>query len=680
MKRTVIWFGFLIAVMLLPSIAFPADSKEILGYQDLLNRYMDMAYLAVLPAEGETCKQCSSWDRRSRYDSTTGKYIAWDANGDGHGIIRTEGEYSVMAEMEGPGCIWRTWSALAQTGRVKIFLDGQEMPAVDMPFAHYFDGKHAPFHYPKLSYNLDEDGCKGFNLYLPIPYQKSCKIVAEKDWGAYYQFVYTTFPEGTRVPTFSKELVEQNSDALKKLNDFYANRLGQPPARDASDQATEYRFVQVRSGDTETVLDLAGPRAITAIRVSSSRGTREQEMAAARGLVLKITWDDQKKPAVWCPLGDFFGTAPGINFYKSFVTGITEEEGGYAYWYMPFGKKAKVELINDDMIDHEIEFQISHAALDRPFEGLGYFHAKWHRDVFPLPEDRWPDWVMLRAQGRGRFCGVMLHVWNPLGGWWGEGDEKFFVDGEKMPSTFGTGSEDYFGYAWCDHHLFQRPFHCQTMDENNAGHQSVFRWHVADAIPFQKSFEGCIEKYYTNQEKGTLYAVTTCWYLSGDGVDPFDEVPMEQRHDYYVSPPMVCGGFEVVGRPKGTVQTQDLGPFGKEKWRDGDHLWWTDAQPGDKLNITLPVPSDGEYVLSAVFTKAPDYGIVQLYLDGKKIGEPLDLYHPTVEPTEPIPLGSHDLAEDKHIVTIEILGANEKAIQSYMFGLDYFNFEKKNSK
>ena len=64
---------------------------------------------------------------------------------------------------------------------------------------------------------------------------------------------------------------------------------------------------------------------------------------------------------------------------------------------------------------------------------------------------------MLQTEGRGRFCGVMLHVWNPRGGWWGEGDEKFFVDGEKFPSTIGTGSEDYFGYAWCNPHLFQKP-------------------------------------------------------------------------------------------------------------------------------------------------------------------------------------------------------------------------------
>ena len=117
---------------------------------------------------------------------------------------------------------------------------------------------------------------------------------------------------------------------------------------------------------------------------------------------------------------------------------------------MPFGQERVVELINEDKSPRTVDFEIIHAPLGRAFEGMGHFHAKWHRDSVPLPKDRWPDWVMLRTQGRGRFCGVMLHVWNPRGGWWGEGDEKFFVDGEKFPSTFGTGSEDYFGYAWCD--------------------------------------------------------------------------------------------------------------------------------------------------------------------------------------------------------------------------------------
>ena len=189
---------------------------------------------------------------------------------------------------------------------------------------------------------------------------------------------------------------------------------------------------------TTEAFELTGPRAITAIRGKMEFEDREDEMAALRELVLKITFDGEQKPAVWCPLGDFFGTAPGVNLYQSLVTGMTEEGS------MPIGtcrsrNSAVVELVNEAKSTGEVEFEIVHAPLSRPFDGLGHFHCKWHRDAVTCREDRWPDWVMLNTEGRGRFCGVMLHVWNPRGGWWGEGDEKFFVDGEKFPSTFGTG-------------------------------------------------------------------------------------------------------------------------------------------------------------------------------------------------------------------------------------------------
>jgi hypothetical protein len=377
---------------------------------------------------------------------------------------------------------------------------------------------------------------------------------------------------------------------------------------------------------------------------------------------------------VWCPLGDFFGTAPGLNKYKSLLTGMTDD-GFYALWYMPFGKNAVIELVNDGPQSRTASVRIVHAPLSRPFDGLGHFHCKWHRDAFPLTKDRWPDWTMLRTEGRGRFCGVMLHVWNPRGGWWGEGDEKFFVDGEKFPSTIGTGSEDYFGYAWCDPHLFQKPFHCQTMTQNNAGHQSVLRWHLLDNIPFQKSFEGCIEKYYPN-EQGTRYASTVCWYLSPDGKDPFQPIPVDQRHGYYDRPPISAAGFQVLGEPPGVVQSQPLKDFGEGKWRDDDQLWWIDAKPGDKLNLLVKVKKAGKYKVGAVLTKAPDYAIVQCYLDDKQAGEAIDLYHPSVVPTQPpVDLGVHELTQGDHKLTIQIKGANEKAVKRHMFGIDYLIFE-----
>lgn len=661
-----------VVVLAMMCFAGPAAAQETLTYVDLVDRLLDLEQLAVLPAQGETCAQWSSWDRSSKYDPETGKYVHWDANDDGPAFIRQEGDRIVMAEMEGPGCIWRTWSALAQDGHVRIYLDGSDKPAVDLPFKNYFTGDTAPFQYPMLSYDLNTMGCRGHNLYYPIPYQKSCKIVADPGWGRYYQFVYTTYPKGTKLPTFKADLSDEETAALKRVNQFFADRLGTDPAGDRPGQQVESGTADLPAGQTVS-LDLAGPRAITALRCKMAFVDREDEMAAARQIVLRITWDDQLQPAVWCPVGDFFGTAPGVNPYRSLTTGITDD-GAYALWYMPFRKNARIEVINEGDKDRRVEYEIVHAPLSRPADELGYFHSKWHRDVHPLFEDRWPDWVMLRTQGRGRWCGVMLHVWNPQGGWWGEGDEKFFVDGEKYPSTFGTGSEDYFGYAWCHPGLFQRPYHGQTMTQKNQGHQSVFRWQIPDNVPFQKSFEGAIEKYYRTDEKGTEYACVVNWYLAPGGEDPYQPVPVEQRHNYYVNRPIRAGGFDVLEKTGGDVQTQGLRQFREGSWKNNDHLWWTGAKPGDKLVLAVVAKKTGRQEVCVVLTKARDYGIVQLSLDGKKVGDPIDLYNPQVVPTEPISLGVHDLSEGEHQLGVEIVGANEKAVKSYMFGIDYVVF------
>ena len=651
-----------------------AGAAETLSYADLVARLVDLEQPALLPLPGETCKQWSSWDRASQYDAARGKYVNWAANNDGPFFIREEDGRFVMAEMDGPGCIWRIWSARALDGRVKVYLDGGKEPAIDLPFKNYFSGDTAPLAYPALSYDLAEHGCRGQNLYLPIPYQKSCKIVAEKDWGRYYQFVYTTYPAGTKVPTFSTELAAENAPLLKQVNDRCAGRIGGKAEGLPDGPGAERKSVRVDGETTVRVAELAGPRMITSIQARVPLGDRDDQMAALRQLCLQITFDGEEKPAVWCPLGDFFGTAPGRNDYTNWVTGMTED-GFYANWVMPFGKRALVELVNDGNKARDVELKIVSRPLGRPFEGMGHFHCKWHRDAHRLPEDRWPDWVMLKTEGRGRFLGVMLHVWNPRGGWWGEGDEKFFVDGEKFPSTFGTGSEDYFGYAWCDPGLFQRPFHAQTMTMGNKGHQSVLRWQISDNVPFQTSFEGTIEKYYRTEEKGTLYASTVCWYLAPGGMDPYDPVPVKDRHGYYVKPPAIAGGFRVLGDPAGDPQTQKMTNF-SDKWTNGDQLWWTGAKPGDKLEVALSAKAEGRRRVSVILTKARDYAVVRLSLDGKPLGEPIDLYNPTVIRTEPIPLGTVELAGAEHVLGVEIVGKNEKAVPSYMFGLDEVLLEK----
>ena len=133
------------------SIHLPqARAQESLTYIDLIQRLTDLEHLATLPAPGEKCIQWSSYDRRSKYDKKSGKYIDWSANGDGDGIIRKEGDKEVLAEIEGPGVIWRIWSALAESGHVRIYLDGSTIPSIDMGFKAYFDTRNKPFSRPAL--------------------------------------------------------------------------------------------------------------------------------------------------------------------------------------------------------------------------------------------------------------------------------------------------------------------------------------------------------------------------------------------------------------------------------------------------------------------------------------------------------------------------------------------------
>ena len=531
------------------SLAPVAWAGQELTYIDLTERMIDMEYLALLPEPGENYGLISCYDRASKYNAETGEYIDWDANNDNCGEMEKSPDPLgvLLGEMQGPGCIWRIWSADPQQQHVRIYLDGSETPAIDLSFYDYFSRECFPFSFPSMAYI----SAKGRNLYMPIPYQKSCKIYAEEGFCNFFHFDYTTFPKDTKVPTFKRQLTVEDASALGRLDKKFSQR-GIDPKGKHPRQTVHQKKVQIPIGKTVSVLELTGEGAITAIRAKIDLPDPAQARRILRELTLSIKWDGEEKPSVWAPFGDFFGTAPGANAYRSLPLGLTKDGWWYSYWYMPFAKGAKVEVANDGRENQEIEFEIVSGPLSQPVEKLGRFHAKWHRDAF-LPEDpnRQIDWTILKTTGRGRFCGFMLHVWNPIAGWWGEGDNKFFVDGEKFPSVFGTGSEDYFGYAWGDSIFYDRPFHNQTLCEGvdtgqfvrdrwsgddmwsefettgrigtNKGHISVNRWQIADNVPFRTSFEGYMEKYFGN-DRPTYYAVVAYWYLAPGGIDPYEPV------------------------------------------------------------------------------------------------------------------------------------------------------------
>jgi hypothetical protein len=523
--------SLLAALALIPAIS-PAATYT---YPDLVGHLTDLEALATPPEPGETTALASSYDRASQYDAAHDRYIRWDANSDGGGYVRKDGDKIVMADIKGPGCIWRTWTATAGEGHVKIYLDGNPSPAVDLPFSGYFNGLNLPFTRPRLVYRT---AANGFDNYTPIPFQKSCKIVADPGWGNYFHFNYTQFPPDTVVPTFKLPLCPEDDAALDAANHIF-NQCGHDPAGPRPGERNDDSTLTVGPGKTATVFDLAGPRAITGLRLwlQGMPDGIDAQATFMRQLVLRITWDNQRAPAVWCPLGDYFGDAAGATPYLSLPCGLTRDGEWYSYWYMPFASRALVEVENEGPTPVTMSWKAIHSPLTHPADALLRFHAKWHRDLPGPRMDRWPDWILLDAHGRGRFVGTQLHVWNPNGGWWGEGDEKFFVDREKFPSTFGTGSEDYFGFAWCSSTPFNEPLHGQTVNQGNAGHASLHRWHIADNVPFQQTFEASIEKYFSN-DRPTLYATAVFWYLAPDGADPYGPIPVEDRIGYWRRPPL----------------------------------------------------------------------------------------------------------------------------------------------
>lgn len=672
--------GYVVA-SLAAALGACAHAAETLSYRDLVARITDLERLASPVNPAERVALASSYDRASRYDAATDRYIAWDANGDGVGVVREEKGQQVLAEIEGPGCIWRIWAATVGSGRVKIYLDGATTPAVDLPFSAYFDGKHEPFTRPNLVYTTTANGVNNF---IPMAFQRSCRIVAEKGWGRYFQFTYTRFAPDTQLPTFALPLSAVDAAVLdvanRKLGACGPDAVPSYPGQKSIEQN-----VVVAPGQKSTVAKLSGPAAITSLRLRADLPSDPAaQRRVLRELTLSITWDGAREPAVWSPLGDFFGTSTHPTPFATVPVGYRDGQW-YSHWYMPFGRSAELTVTNDGAETVRLEWTVTHAPLRESAERLLRFHAKWHGDLAPLRSDRAPDWRLLETRGAGRFVGTQLHVWNPRGGWWGEGDEKFFVDGEKFPSTFGTGTEDYFGYAWSSGKTFVQALHSQPVNEDNRGHVSVNRWHLADAVPFNRSFEAALEKYFPNSNP-TLFRAVAYWYLAPDGTDSYAAVPVSERIVSEVRPPVWREAGVLEAESMTIVRKEAVGYVGKQAASErhlaagvcsNDRLlaWWLQG-PGNRLELGLPVTEPGKYRVWIRPLRDRTFGMFKVLVDGHAVGGAFDAF---TDGKAELPaaqmLGDIELTAGDHVLTIECAGKNPKG-ETHHFAFDYVKLER----
>ncbi len=666
MRKHLVTTTFLAILLCTAPTASPLAAE--VTFESLVREMTDLDALASFPDPAFDCAQASSYDRRST-DPTVLTDDNWFANADrGHHIrqeTRNGADEWVMLDAEGPGAIVRIWSANAQdAGIVRVYLDNAPDPVIEMPLQDMLNGEHAPFLAPIAGVRA-----LGWNSHLPIPYARHCKITASQP-NFYYQINYRTYPKSVDVESFRPEMAQAAQELLEKTRQILANPDALPQTGPRA--STHYNETIAPGAHIEMRLEGEG-----AIQNITCRPTAQNLEHALRQCVLTMTFDDQKTPSVEVPLGDFFGTAPGINPYKSLPSGVHDNGTLYSQWVMPYRKSATLRLTNYG--DAPVEVDGAVVSGPRPWTSRSlYFHATW-RAQFDIPTLPRQDWTFVAVEGEGRFVGDMLHVTNPVKNWWGEGDEKIYVDGEKFPSHFGTGSEDYYGYAWCSNELFVHAYHNQPRCDgpNNYGHTCVSRFHILDTIPFARDFKFDMEVWHSADVEVSM-AATSYWYARPGAKD--QAKPIEPADLRIVTPPPLPEPKRVEGALEGeklellavtggktSIQRSSVWP-----WSGEEQLWWVDGAPGDVLSLGFAAPEDGRCNVYAVFTKAIDYGIMQLSINGVKAGEPLDFFNDGVIVSEEVHLGAFNLKQGQNTLAVEITGANEQSDpKRHMFGLDY---------
>jgi len=644
-----------------------ARAAEPVSLRSLLPELTDLSRLAEYPDPPFTCKQFSSYDRASKSAEDPN---GWFANGDCGQYLRDEknGDRTefVMMDTDGPGAIVRIWSANPE-GTLRIYVDGQAAPALEADMKDLLSGKVAGVPEP-----LAHVVSAGWNCFLPIPYAKHCKVTSDKG-GFYYHVNYRTYPAGTPVESFasaqlkelSKDIDAQIAALSNKETKEYAANLQSQHLGDARELAP---------GAKLELAKLTGSKAITGLRLNVKAADRP---LALRQTLLTIAFDEETTVTV--PLGDFFGAGPGVHAFATLPTGITPEDMLWADWFMPFAKSATVQLRNLGTAP----LKVGALVTDQPYTWTDrslHFHAGWRvqRDI---PTRPFLDWNYLTARGQGVFVGAAFSIANPSKDWWGEGDEKIYVDGEKFPSHFGTGTEDYYGYAWCSPGLFMQAYHSQPQCDGpgNYGRTAVNRWHLLDKIPFAKDFRFDMEIWHSREPLRVAEAsVVTYWYARPGGTSTYAELKADDLRiveaPAYVAPRVKDAlegeEFKIVAKT-GVVGPQDIGGCSNEK-----HMWWREGQIGDKLVLAFPAPAAGSYRVFGRFLQAADYGIVQVSINGQPAGEPRDFYHDGVIVADEANLGTFTLKAGDNELTLEIIGANSKALKKYMCGLDYLRLEK----
>ena len=255
----------------------------------------------------------------------------------------------------------------------------------------------------------------------------------------------------------------------------------------------------IRAGSTKTLLNMSGPGIINRMWVTIS----DRSPVMLRSLVLKMYWDNEEKPAVSVPFGDFFGIGHGKTaVFENGLFANPEGRSFNCFIQMPFKTAARVELVNESGVDLPmVFFDIDLQLLKNWDENFLYFHSYWHRDTSTVLTEDFE--IMPQVNGKGRFLGSNISInANPdyKDCWWGEGEVKIYLDGDKeFPTLIGSGTEDYIGTAWGQGQFFTNATGCLIADSKNL-QWAFYRYHISDPVYFKSGCKVTIQQIGGNNK------------------------------------------------------------------------------------------------------------------------------------------------------------------------------------
>ncbi|MDN3656796.1 DUF2961 domain-containing protein [Ferruginibacter paludis] len=432
------------------------------------------------------------------YDAEVSTYDRTGMNNDGfngtYSFVRRNADSTlVIFDQKGPGVINRFWTPTPTNDTMDFYIDDTSVPTFSICYMDLFSGKVFPFIAPLCANQLG-----GYYCYLPIPFNKFCKIVLRAKTTRFHQIGYRLFNPKLLMKSFSMEVDKNEKASLQQIKSVWNS----PVVTVKDIYKSEIPISEIKKiftlqpGQTVTIFQAATGGRIAGFELNTAAAMD----TIAKNIDIKISWDNEKTPAVYCPLADYFGYAFGNASMQGLLVG-SDGKRHYSMFPMPYDKAAKIELIyrkatsGSELNNVTLLTTFYVSGKKRDVANEGKFYAMWYREN-PVPNGQ--PFTMLDVKGRGHLAGVALQSQGLVPGITGffEGDDSTVVDGELR--YHGTGSEDFFNGGW--YALLDRWDDATSLPLSGALDYSIplartggYRFFINDKISFAKSLQHSIE-------------------------------------------------------------------------------------------------------------------------------------------------------------------------------------------